>query len=80
MTMDLLLFISISIGIRGCFGVLLETSMSVMLLGRLVQYFLRSLPPNQSKIELLEVEFLLALVKPWIVIAKPRLVEKIYLI
>lgn len=71
-------FISFSTGRRGCIGVTLGTSLSVMLLARLIQCFNWSPPPNQSNIDLSEAQENLALAKPLIAIAKPRLVKSIY--
>ncbi|KAK0580110.1 hypothetical protein LWI29_036530 [Acer saccharum] len=71
-------FISFSTGRRGCIGVTLGTSMTVMLFARLLQGFTWTAPPNESKIDLSEAEDSLALAKPLIAVAKPRLAKHVY--
>ncbi|KAK4858247.1 hypothetical protein QYF36_013256 [Acer negundo] len=71
-------FISFSTGRRGCLGVTLGTSMTVMLFARLLQGFTWTAPPNDPKIDLSEAEDCLALAKPLIAVAKPRLAEHVY--
>ena len=71
-------FISFSTGRRGCLGVTLGTSMTVMLFARLLQGFTWTAPPNESKIDLSEAEDCLALAKPLIAVAKPRLAKHVY--
>ncbi|KAL5758912.1 hypothetical protein ACOSP7_021523 [Xanthoceras sorbifolium] len=71
-------FISFSTGRRGCMGVTLGTSMTVMLFARLLQGFTWTVPPNESKINLSEEEGSLAPAKPLVAVAKPRLPENLY--
>ncbi|KAK0578769.1 hypothetical protein LWI29_015962 [Acer saccharum] len=71
-------FMSFSTGRRGCIGVTLGTSMTVMLFARLLQGFTWTAPPNESKIDLSEAEDSLALAKPLIAVAKPRLAKHVY--
>ncbi|GLT87938.1 hypothetical protein SLE2022_059870 [Rubroshorea leprosula] len=71
-------FISFSTGRRGCPGITLGTSMTIMLLARLFQGFSWSLPSNQSKIDLTNADDLLLLAKPLVAMAKPRLPENLY--
>ncbi|TXG46891.1 hypothetical protein EZV62_026185 [Acer yangbiense] len=71
-------FILFSTGRRGCIGVTLGTSMTVMLFARLLQGFTWTAPPNESKIDLSEAEDSLALAKPLITVAKPRLAKHVY--
>ncbi|TXG46913.1 hypothetical protein EZV62_026207 [Acer yangbiense] len=71
-------FISFSTGRRGCLGVTLGTSMTVMLFARLLQGFTWTAPPNETKIDLSKAEDSLALAKPLIAVAKPRLAEHVY--
>ncbi|XWS53408.1 hypothetical protein CRYUN_Cryun11dG0154900 [Craigia yunnanensis] len=71
-------FISFSTGMRGCKGILLGTSMTVMLFARLLQCFSWCIPPNQQTIHLTEAKENLFLDKPLCVVAKPRLPSKVY--
>ncbi|KAL5757123.1 hypothetical protein ACOSQ2_021869 [Xanthoceras sorbifolium] len=71
-------FISFSTGRRGCPGVTLGTSMTVMLFARLIQGFTWTPPPDQPKIDLSEEEGSMFLAKPLVVVAKPRLAEYVY--
>lgn len=72
-------FISFSTGRRGCPGIVLGTSMTMMLLGRLLHGFDWSGPPNESTIELLKYSngdrYLGG---PIVAIAKPRLAAELY--
>jgi len=72
-------FISFSTGRRGCPGIVLGTTMTVMLLGRLLHGFDWSGPPNASTIELLKYSngdrYLGG---PLVAIAKPRLAAELY--
>ncbi|GLT61736.1 hypothetical protein SLA2020_344200 [Shorea laevis] len=71
-------FISFSTGRRGCPGVTLGTSITVMLFARLLQGFSWEVPPNQSKIDLSEAGDSLSLAKPLVALAKPRLQKNLY--
>ncbi|XP_022728712.1 isoleucine N-monooxygenase 2-like [Durio zibethinus] len=71
-------FISFSTGMRGCKGILLGTSMTVMLFARLLQCFSWSIPPNEKTINLTEAKENLFLAKPLVVVAKPRLPSNVY--
>ncbi|GJW84000.1 MAK10-like protein [Tanacetum coccineum] len=64
--------LSFSTGRRGCPGVLLGSTMSVMLLARLVQGFTWELPPNEPYVDLKENLHDLAKAKPLLALAKPR--------
>ncbi|KAI3975465.1 hypothetical protein MKX01_004195 [Papaver californicum] len=70
-------FISFSTGRRGCMGIPLGTSMTVMLLARLLQGFSWSAPPDET-IELSESSHDLFLAKPLCALAKPRLPMHLY--
>ncbi|KAK2440575.1 isoleucine N-monooxygenase [Trifolium repens] len=72
-------FISFSTGRRGCPGIVLGTTMTIMLLGRLLHGFNWSGPPNVSTIDLLNYSngdrYLGG---PLVAIAKPRLAVELY--
>ncbi|WJX37096.1 hypothetical protein P8452_24901 [Trifolium repens] len=72
-------FISFSTGRRGCPGNVLGTTMTIMLLGRLLHGFNWSGPPNVSTIDLLKYSngdrYLGG---PLVAIAKPRLAVELY--
>ncbi|KAM1004313.1 hypothetical protein ACFX13_004587 [Malus domestica] len=72
-------FITFSTGRRGCMGGSLGTTITVMLLARLLQGFTWSMPPNVDKIDLSEA---LSLFKanPLYAHAKPRLPATLYLV
>ncbi|GFZ19977.1 cytochrome P450, family 79, subfamily B, polypeptide 2 [Actinidia rufa] len=70
--------LSFSIGRRGCAGVTLGSTMTVMLLALLVQGFNWELPPNVSEIELKESHGDLFLSKPLVALARPRLANNLY--
>ncbi|CAK7323491.1 unnamed protein product [Dovyalis caffra] len=78
LTENNLRFISFSTGKRGCKGVTLGTSMTIMLFARLLQGFTWSLPPDQSCIDLTIAEDSMALAKPLLALAKPRLPPHLY--
>ncbi|KAL4333719.1 hypothetical protein GQ457_07G019700 [Hibiscus cannabinus] len=65
-------FISFSTGRRSCMGVALGSAMIVMLLGRLIQGFSWSVPPNEAGIDLSESKHDLFLAKPLHAMATPR--------
>ncbi|XP_047309396.1 isoleucine N-monooxygenase 1-like [Impatiens glandulifera] len=70
--------LSFSIGRRGCPAVNLGSTISIMLLARLLQGFSWSPPPNTTSIELVEAIDEMVLSKPLYVFAKPRLNERFY--
>ncbi|KAJ0452428.1 putative phenylalanine N-monooxygenase [Helianthus annuus] len=69
---------SFGTGRRGCPAVLLGSTMSTMLLARLVQGFTWELPPNELHVDLKENLHDLAKAKPLLAIAKPRLPHHLY--
>ncbi|CAK7323490.1 unnamed protein product [Dovyalis caffra] len=78
LTENNLRFISFATGKRGCKGVTLGTSMTIMLFARLLQGFSWSIPPNQSCIDLTIAKSSMALAKPLLAVAKPRLPPHLY--
>ncbi|KAI4329041.1 hypothetical protein L6164_021347 [Bauhinia variegata] len=72
-------FISFSTGRRGCPGVMLGSSITVMLFARLLHAFSWTAPPNESSIDLSECHESVALGKPLVALAKPRLPLEVYL-
>ncbi|KAK1432698.1 hypothetical protein QVD17_09596 [Tagetes erecta] len=70
--------LSFSAGRRGCPGVLLGSTMAVMLLARLIQGFTWELQPNVPSIELEENLQNLWKAKPLLALAKPRLAHHLY--
>ncbi|KAL3728876.1 hypothetical protein ACJRO7_033461 [Eucalyptus globulus] len=72
-------FISFSTGRRGCIAATLGTTMTVMLLARLIQGFNWSKPSNLSSINLAESRDDLSLAKPLVAQAEPRLPSHLYL-
>ncbi|KAJ1410166.1 Cytochrome P450 [Sesbania bispinosa] len=71
-------FISFSTGKRACPGIVLGTSMAVMLLGRLLHGFTWTAPPNMSSIKLDKSNDEIFLTGPLVAVAKPRLAPKLY--
>ncbi|KAG6400070.1 hypothetical protein SASPL_141558 [Salvia splendens] len=71
--------LSFSTGRRGCPGVVLGSTLSTMLLARLIQCFAWRPPLSTNTIDLAESENDLALAKPLIAHAVPRLNSQIYL-
>ncbi|RDX64624.1 Isoleucine N-monooxygenase 1, partial [Mucuna pruriens] len=71
-------FISFGTGRRGCPAVILGSTMTVMLLARLLHAFSWSVPPNVSNVNLAHSNNGGMLVEPLILVAKPRLVPKLY--
>jgi phenylalanine N-monooxygenase len=71
-------FISFSTGKRGCMAVTLGSSMTNMLFARLLHGFSWSLPSNESSIDLSTAEDSMALAKPLLAVAKPRLPAHLY--
>ncbi|XP_028768829.1 isoleucine N-monooxygenase 2-like [Neltuma alba] len=72
-------FITFTTGKRGCPGVVLGTTLCVMLLARLIHGFAWSAPPNQT-IKLVESENEPFISQPLVVVAKPRLPNEVYLL
>ncbi|KAH7866514.1 hypothetical protein Vadar_021325 [Vaccinium darrowii] len=70
--------LSFSTGRRGCAGVNLGSTMTAMLMARLLQGFSWELPSTVSKIELNESAKDLFLAEPLHVKARPRLAETLY--
>ncbi|KAL2333077.1 hypothetical protein Fmac_014290 [Flemingia macrophylla] len=69
---------SFSTGRRGCPGVTLGTTMTVMIFARLIHGFTWSAPPNVSKINLAESNDDTLLAEPLVAVAKPRLAPELY--
>ncbi|RDX68521.1 Isoleucine N-monooxygenase 2, partial [Mucuna pruriens] len=70
--------LSFSTGRRSCPGIMLGTTMTVMLFARLLHGFTWSAPPNVSTINLAESNDDILLVEPLTVVAKPRLPPELY--
>lgn len=70
--------LSFSTGRRGCPGVLLGSTMAVMLLARLIQGFTWELQPNERSVDLEENLQNLWKAKPFLALAKPRLPHHLY--
>ncbi|KAJ3680161.1 hypothetical protein LUZ60_016439 [Juncus effusus] len=71
-------FLSFSSGRRGCVASSLGTTMSVMVLARLLQGFIRTKPHNVSSIELEESKNNLFLASPLVLHAEQRLAKSLY--
>ncbi|CAA0829149.1 cytochrome p450 79a2 [Striga hermonthica] len=71
--------LSFSTGRRGCPGVVLGSTMSTMLLARLLQSFNFTTPLDGVKVDLSESDGGLQLAKPLVACAEPRLEPHIYL-
>ncbi|KAI5408340.1 hypothetical protein KIW84_054243 [Lathyrus oleraceus] len=71
-------FISFSTGRRGCPGVKLGTTMTILLLARLLHGFTWSAPPDISKINLVESKGVMFLDEPLRIVARPRLKRDLY--
>ncbi|KAL4378582.1 hypothetical protein GQ457_02G005150 [Hibiscus cannabinus] len=71
-------FLSFSRGRRGCPGLVLGSSMTIMLFARLLQGFDWSIPSNQGAIDLSQGKRDSFLAKPLLAIAKPRLPPHVY--
>ncbi|KAI3821085.1 hypothetical protein L1987_08642 [Smallanthus sonchifolius] len=78
LTDDELRLISFSTGKRGYPGITLGTTMTTMLLARLVQGFTWEAPDNERSIELVKNHDDICLAKPLVAIAKPRLPRSMY--
>ncbi|GJT27272.1 valine N-monooxygenase 1-like protein [Tanacetum coccineum] len=70
--------LSFSTGRRGCAGVLLGSTMTIMLLARLIQGFNWELPSNELHVNLKENLQDLSKAKPLLALAKPRLPHQLY--
>ncbi|KAM7460468.1 hypothetical protein LguiB_027131 [Lonicera macranthoides] len=70
--------LSFSSGRRGCIGVLLGSTMTTMLLARLLQCFTWSAPPTEPRIDLRESYDSLGMAKPLHAHARPRLGDNLY--
>ncbi|XP_027337512.1 isoleucine N-monooxygenase 1-like [Abrus precatorius] len=71
-------FISFGTGRRGCPAIMLGTTMTVMLLARLLHGFTWSIPPNVSSINLAKSCNGSMLAEPLVAVAKPRLATELY--
>ncbi|XP_028768827.1 isoleucine N-monooxygenase 2-like [Neltuma alba] len=72
-------FITFTTGKRGCPGMVLGTTLSVMLLARLIHGFTWSAPPHQP-VELVQSETDPFIAQPLVVVAKPRLPNEVYVL
>uniref|UniRef100_A0ACD5Z0Q4 Uncharacterized protein n=1 Tax=Avena sativa TaxID=4498 RepID=A0ACD5Z0Q4_AVESA len=72
-------FISFSSGRRGCPGILLGTSVTMMLFARMLQGFAWTKPPRAHSISLQEGISNLTLAEPLVLHAKPRLATHLYI-
>nr|GEY66017.1 valine N-monooxygenase 1-like [Tanacetum cinerariifolium] len=70
--------ISFSTGRRGCPGWFLGTTMTVMLLARLIQGFTWAMPPGETHVDLKENLQNLWKAKPLLALARPRLPQHLY--
>nr|AUR26636.1 cytochrome P450 oxidase 79D2-like protein [Platycodon grandiflorus] len=70
--------LSFSTGRRGCPGVLLGSTLTTMLLARMLQAFTWEVPPTKECISLSESERDLLMAKPLLAAARPRLAEHLY--
>ncbi|BAT88225.1 hypothetical protein VIGAN_05167300 [Vigna angularis var. angularis] len=75
-----LTFISFGTGRRGCPAILLGSTMTVMLLARLIHAFSWSAPPNVSSIKIVKSANGGMLAEPLVLEAKPRLAPELYYI
>jgi phenylalanine N-monooxygenase len=71
-------FISFSTGRRGCPGVMLGSTMTILLLARLLHGFTLSAPSDISRINCVESNSVMFLDEPLTVVAKPRLAVELY--
>jgi len=71
-------FISFSTGRRSCPGVMLGSTMTVMLFARLLHGFTWTAPSNVSKVNLAESNDHMFLADPLVAVAKPRLAPHLY--
>lgn len=78
MTDNKLHMFSFSTGRRGCPGVLLGSTITIMLLARLIQGFTWELPPDERPVDLKENLHDLAKAKTLFAVARPRLPHHLY--
>ncbi|KAK7305539.1 hypothetical protein VNO77_43445 [Canavalia gladiata] len=71
-------FISFGTGRRGCPAIMLGTTMTVMLLARLLHSFTWSTPPNVSSTNLVHSSNGVMLADPLVLVVKPRLAAELY--
>ncbi|KAL8490777.1 hypothetical protein ACS0TY_022684 [Phlomoides rotata] len=71
--------LSFSTGRRGCPGIVLGSTMTTILLARLIQGFSWSPPPGATNVNLYELDHELTLAEPMIAQAIPRLDPRVYL-
>ncbi|CAA7019697.1 unnamed protein product [Microthlaspi erraticum] len=71
-------FVTFSAGRRTCAGTKIGTSMTIMLIARLLQGFEWTLPPGKSQIELVPAQTNLFMAKPLVASVKPRLAPSLY--
>ncbi|XP_045824081.1 isoleucine N-monooxygenase 1-like [Trifolium pratense] len=71
-------FISFSTGRRGCPGVMLGSTMTILLLARLLHGFTWSAPSDISRINCVDSNSVLFLDAPLTVVAKPRLAVELF--
>uniref|UniRef100_A0ACD5UW10 Uncharacterized protein n=1 Tax=Avena sativa TaxID=4498 RepID=A0ACD5UW10_AVESA len=72
-------FLSFSSGRRGCPGISLGTSVTMMLFARMLQGFTWTKPPGVESISLQEGNASLALAEPLVLQAEPRLAAHLYI-
>ncbi|KAL4571078.1 hypothetical protein LXL04_017828 [Taraxacum kok-saghyz] len=78
LTDDELKILSFSTGKRGCPAGVLGSSMTTMMLARMLQGYTWEVPCNDQPIKLVEKHDGLSLAKPLVLIAKPRLPQHVY--
>ncbi|KAK2440565.1 isoleucine N-monooxygenase [Trifolium repens] len=71
-------FITFGTGRRGCPGVMLGSTMTILLLARLLHGFTWNAPSNISRINVVESNSVMFLDEPLTVVAKPRLAVELY--
>lgn len=71
-------FVTFSTGRRTCAGTKIGTSMTIMLIARLLQGFEWTLPPGKSQIELVPAKSNLFMANPLVASVKPRLAPSLY--
>jgi len=71
-------FITFSTGRRGCPGIMLGSTMTMMLLARLLHGFTWCVPPDITRIKFVESNGVMVLDEPLTVVAKPRLAAELY--
>ncbi|KAL9860419.1 putative isoleucine N-monooxygenase [Arabidopsis thaliana] len=71
-------FVTFGTGRRSCPGTKIGTSITIMLLARLIQGFEWTLPSGKSSVELISADSNLFMAKPLLACAKPRLAPSLY--